>query len=418
MSKRFSTITIRENNEKKSVQLGEDISQNDIKEIVVKWQSLIDILANVIHVPSGLIMKLNENNIEVFLKSNTIDNPYHVGEQAELIYGLYCESVIGIQSKLLVPNAKTDDTWAKNNPDVDINMISYLGYPVNWPNGDVFGTVCILDNKENSYSKLYEDLLYNVKLSLETDLQILSQANELENLNERLKLTNDFKTKLISIIAHDVRGSIGNLSEFLNHMVLDYHHLSNESIHSYLNSLSNNTSSVYSTLENLLAWAKSDLLSMQTNKVRLNVVEIINQVIHFVESSIRLKEQHLITEFEREDLCLFVDRNMFETILRNLLSNAIKYTPNNGYIYIRVIQLNTNVIIEVEDTGIGMTEKTKERLFSYDKDHKKSGTMGEGSTGIGLLLCNDFIRKNNGRIHVDSEENGGTKVTLTIPSCE
>ncbi len=128
-------------------------------------------------------MRLNIDNIEVFLKSNTDGNPYHVHEKADLVYGLYCETVIGTQNQLIVPDATKNEIWSKSNPDVDINMISYLGVPINWPDGECFGTVCVLDNKENYYNEDFINLINQIKQHIELDLELLLSNIELKELN-------------------------------------------------------------------------------------------------------------------------------------------------------------------------------------------------------------------------------------------
>jgi hypothetical protein len=145
MTDRYAKIIIRDPCEIKQVKIGSKLKPDITSSIIEKWQSLLNATAKIMGVPAGLIMKLNEDSIEVLLKSSTSGNPYEVGEEAKLIYGLYCETVIGTQKKLLVPDATKDPIWKDNNPDIDINMISYLGFPLNWPDGECFGTVCILD---------------------------------------------------------------------------------------------------------------------------------------------------------------------------------------------------------------------------------------------------------------------------------
>lgn len=103
--------------------------------VVEKWQDILDMITDILAVPSGLIMRLHANEIEVFAKSRNIENPYEVNEKASLGLGLYCETVIGTDQRLLVPDALDDKIWC-DNPDVELDMIHYLGLPLKWPNGD------------------------------------------------------------------------------------------------------------------------------------------------------------------------------------------------------------------------------------------------------------------------------------------
>ena len=215
MKKRFSTITLRETGEKKKVQITSDSKPVIRKKLIDKWQALIDTAARIVNVPSGLIMRLNEENIEVFLKSETEGNPYKKGEKADLVYGLYCETVIGKQEKLIVADATKNAVWKDNNPDVGINMISYLGFPINWPDGEVFGTVCLLDNKENHYNKDYENLLFHIKKHIESDLNLSVLNSNLKHRNTELEHLNNTKSRFLSLISHDIRGNIATIDEFL-----------------------------------------------------------------------------------------------------------------------------------------------------------------------------------------------------------
>jgi len=162
--------------------------------VIQKWQTIVDIIAEIINVPASLIMKIEPPYIKVFSSSNTKGNPYKV-ESKEYMEGsgLYCEKVIKTLKKLLVPNALMDKDWEKN-PDIRLGMISYFGFPLLWPNGKVFGTLCVLDHKENPYSKIYDKLMLQFKELIETHLDLLYQRRSLQMLSERLTLaTNSAK---------------------------------------------------------------------------------------------------------------------------------------------------------------------------------------------------------------------------------
>ena len=138
-----------------------------------KLQSIVDIMASLIKVPAGLIMRLDGEYIEVFVSSNTPGNPYKVGVKEHFANsGLYCEAVINSNALLLVPNALKDPNWG-NNPDVKLNMISYLGLPITLPSGKPFGTICLLDNKENHYCSDYVKLLTQFRDLVEDHFRIV-----------------------------------------------------------------------------------------------------------------------------------------------------------------------------------------------------------------------------------------------------
>jgi GAF domain-containing protein len=145
-------------------------------EIVHKWQEIVNIIAEIIHVPSALVMKVEPPNIKVFVSSESHSNPYESNELAPLNTGLYCETVMKTRQSLLVPDALRDKEW-KSNPDIKLGMISYLGFPVSWPDGQIFGTICVLDRKENSYSELYRKFVLQCRDVLEADLRALARLS-------------------------------------------------------------------------------------------------------------------------------------------------------------------------------------------------------------------------------------------------
>jgi len=157
------------------------------QQIFKKWQSITNLMADIIGVPAGLIMKLHKDEIEVFVSSESQGNPYKVKEKEHLNLGLYCETVVGRKQSLLVPDARKDPQWEKN-PDMALNMYSYLGMPISWPDGQVFGTICVLDNKENHYNKKYKSLVTHFREVIENDLEILLLNRDLQNEIERQKL--------------------------------------------------------------------------------------------------------------------------------------------------------------------------------------------------------------------------------------
>jgi len=150
-------------------------------EFAVKWQRVVDLMAKTVGVPAGLIMRVDPPQIEVFISSATEGNPYTQGERADLNTGLYCETVMKQLSPLLVPDALRDPQW-DHNPDIALGMTYYLGFPLTWPDGELFGTICVLDSKNNPQASTYKDLLYEFQHVVEGDLHIIFEAAEREQL--------------------------------------------------------------------------------------------------------------------------------------------------------------------------------------------------------------------------------------------
>jgi GAF domain-containing protein len=146
-------------------------------DIVQKWQEVVDLLAENMHVPSALIMKVEPPNIRVFVASESKGNPWERDQISSLNGGTYCETVMSTRQLLLVPDALRDDEW-KSNPDIELGMISYLGLPISWPNGEIFGTICVLDSKRNEYSDVYRKLLLHSRDVSQRDLRSLVAVHE------------------------------------------------------------------------------------------------------------------------------------------------------------------------------------------------------------------------------------------------
>jgi len=188
------------------------------KDTLNKWQNIIDIMAELIGIPAALIMRLVKSDIEVFVSSQSDGNPYHAGDHEHFLgSGLYCESVINSNEKLLIPNALNDKKW-KNNPDIKLNMISYLGFPILLPSKKPFGTICVLDNKENSYSETHENLIRNFRDIIQSHLELIYMNTILGEKNKNLS---DYLAEIktlrdivpICSFCKKIRDSKGNWSE-------------------------------------------------------------------------------------------------------------------------------------------------------------------------------------------------------------
>jgi len=181
-------VTLRGKSITKTVSItGEDKPEVHV-EFIEKWQRILNLFSKIIDVPTGLIMRITEESMEVFLKNTNRENPYAVGGNDKLGHGLYCETVIGTDSELVVEDALQTEIW-KDNPDVLLNMISYYGVPLKWPDGEFYGTLCVLDDKQNIYSEDFKMILREFKQSIEKDLEILCLNKELRFYSEIDALT-------------------------------------------------------------------------------------------------------------------------------------------------------------------------------------------------------------------------------------
>ncbi len=200
----------------------EEIIDIDIpEETINEWQKIVDNIAKIFDVPVALIMKVKPPKIEVLISSKTEGNPYHIGE-SKYLAGLYCNTVMIRNEKLLVPDALKDELW-KDNPDVELAMISYLGYPITWPNCQMFGTICVLDSRENHYSEDFMEMLEGYKNKFEdylekTHLKHLFEEELIrkKELEEKLRDQSEELRLLNRIIDHTLTERIKELTGLYN----------------------------------------------------------------------------------------------------------------------------------------------------------------------------------------------------------
>src|ERR1700740_2944774 len=186
-------------------------------EIIHKWQEIVDLLAEIMHVPSALIMKVEPPNIRVFVSSESEGNPYEPNEAASLNTGLYCETVMKTRKPLVVPDALRDEEW-KSNPDIKLGMISYLGVPISWPDGEIFGTICVLDAKRNEYNELYRKLLLQWRDVLQDDLRsLVALHSELEEREAKIRRLVD--ANIIGIVIWNLEGQTLDANDAFLRMV-------------------------------------------------------------------------------------------------------------------------------------------------------------------------------------------------------
>jgi GAF domain-containing protein len=165
-------------------------NQSDIPEDrLAEWQKIVDLAAEIIRVPAGLVMKAHPSEIEVFVASSTEGNPYKKGDRIALSAGSYGEAIVTEQAPLLIPDARQDPRW-EQSPDLDWGIVSYLGFPLLWPDGTVFGVLCVLDTQEHAYSSTFQKLMRRFRATIETDLGLLWEIAEHKRAEEVLERRN------------------------------------------------------------------------------------------------------------------------------------------------------------------------------------------------------------------------------------
>jgi len=181
-----------------------------------------------------------------------------------------------------------------------------------------------------------------------------------------------------------------------------------------ISSLNDSIQNVYSLILELLEWSSVQIGRMKFEPKKINLKNVAEKVIAISEISAKNKGI-IINGNINENIFVYADSSMIETILRNLLSNAIKFTPNSGKIIISAKKQKNSIIVQIKDSGIGIKKNVLKKLFKIDEHYSSLGTKGEKGTGLGLILCKELIEKNNGTIWAESELGNGSIFFFTIP---
>lgn len=246
-----------------------------------------------------------------------------------------------------------------------------------------------------------------------TERKLAEEA--LQKSEKKLRDTNATKDKLFSILAHDLVSPFSSVLGFSKLLMNSCEEKDFESIQQYANSINSAANQTFDLLTNLLEWSRSQRSKIQFQPELINLKEIINRVTLLYSFPLEEKEI-FIDSHVKSDFNLMSDPNMIYTIIRNLISNAIKFTLAEGIIKITAINYGNESEICISDSGVGINEEVKNKLFEQEGNFTSNGTHKESGTGLGLIICKDFVERHGGRIWVESTENIGTKVYFTIPN--
>lgn len=253
---------------------------------------------------------------------------------------------------------------------------------------------------------------YQVKHEL--NILLTKQKQEIEEKNRKLQELNSTKDKFFSIIAHDLRGSFNTILGFSDLLISDNEEYNQKRIMNYANLVNSSAKSSFNLLENLLEWAMSNRKIMTYKPQSFDLKKFVTDNENIWQST-AMKKNISIKNALSDNCMVYADPNMLNTIMRNLITNAIKFTHKGGKITISSLQREKEMEITISDTGIGMSEEVKRNLFKIDNKKSSLGTEKEGGTGLGLILCKDFVEKHNGKIWCSSELGKGSDFKFTIP---
>lgn len=253
--------------------------------------------------------------------------------------------------------------------------------------------------------------------------QIRKEKNEIQEFSEiikkqaeQLRESNITKDKFFSLIAHDLRNPFQALLGLTELTLMDVDEKENPALKENLDHVYASAKSLHSFVEDLLKWASLQNGKMKPSPELINLNDLSERIIQLFEHVAEQKQIEIILE-DRDEVNVFADLNMLETILRNLVSNALKFTPHGGEIKLTVQEntANNTCTIKVKDTGIGMPPEMVNNLLQIDTNSSRTGTNNEKGTGLGLFICKEMIALHNGLLEVKSKQNRGTTFTITLP---
>ena len=232
---------------------------------------------------------------------------------------------------------------------------------------------------------------------------------------EELQRTIAGRDKLYSVIAHDLRSPMGSIKMVLNMLILN---LPSEKIgaemYELLTMANQTTEDVFSLLDNLLKWTKSQIGKLNVVYQDVDLVEVTDGVIEIFSMVASLKKIR-IREMKPEKMMVNADIDMLKTVVRNLLSNAIKFSKENSEVLVKMEEVDGMAVVSVQDYGCGISEEGQKKLLHTDTHFSTFGTNNEEGSGLGLLLCKDFVVKNGGKLWFTSKEGEGSIFSFSIP---
>jgi signal transduction histidine kinase len=323
----------------------------------------------------------------------------------------FCSHAI-LGNELFEVNDATKDERFSANPLVlnDPNIRFYAGVPLITKSGHSLGTLCVIDKQPKQLTQPQSFALHVLANQVIKLFESRLNNKALEEEKQKLDRISEQQNKIISMIAHDVRGPLASLKSIIS--LSQSKIISKEEEDKLMGMASAQLDTTIDLLTNLVEWGKMNMEQENELLSNVNLFQLVQDKLTKFQVVASLKGNQLIN-LVAEDLTLCTDSDAIRFILRNLITNANKYTTN-GMITIIGKKENNQTIIGVCDTGVGMTEKTKQRLFQGTYVESQKGTLNENGSGLGLMLVQDFITALKGKITVESEPGKGTSFWITF----
>ncbi len=238
---------------------------------------------------------------------------------------------------------------------------------------------------------------------------------QLENSRQKLSELNDNKDKYFSILSHDLKNSFQSILSYSDYLVADFDDIDSTDLKEGIKNCNSSSKKIYKLLEDLLTWNKMQTGTLDFEPREFSASEMIKENVELLSEKAKHKEITLKNEVD-DSLQIYADPDMFKAIIRNLVSNAIKFTNKDGEVKVTAESDYDKTTFSVIDTGVGISDENKEKLFKLDNSFTTMGTDKERGTGLGLIICKDMIKKHGGDIWVESTQGEGSSFRFTIPN--
>ena len=417
---KFFTGIVRDITRRKRTEL-ENLMNYEISQGITSTSNL-DELLKLIHISLAKVVYAENCFIALFNpKTELFSFPYFVDKVDTTplpnLMGKSCSAYVFRTVKpLLLTQQKFDHLLEQGEVElVGSNSPSWIGIPLQTPSKVIGVLVLQHYEKENVYSENDVRFLVSIGSQIAMAIEQKKAEEEIGLKNEMLLALNAEKDKFFSIIAHDLRGPLSAFVAATQIIAEEIQTMSIEEIKDITGSMKISATNIYSLLENLLEWSRLKRGGMDFVPEKLNLKKKIDECISVLSESARKKHIEISVSID-DGMVIFADNHMFDTLIRNLVSNALKFTPPGGKVNVSALNNNEKSIeVKITDSGIGMTPELKNKLFHLSEKTNRTGTEGEPSTGIGLLLSKEFIEKHGGKIWVESEVGKGSIFSFAIP---
>jgi signal transduction histidine kinase len=256
--------------------------------------------------------------------------------------------------------------------------------------------------------------LTNREVNLKNEIIRKTNSN-LEEQKKKLTELNQTKDKFFSVVAHDLRSPFNVLLGYLDMLETEFDELDKLSKLDIIRTLHESSRNTYNLLVNLLEWSRSQRGHLHSNPENLALYDLANEAIQFLHQRSKDKNQVIKNEID-QNIIVYTDQNLTQSIFINLINNAIKFTPSKGQIKLTASQKDSMVECSISDTGIGIPADKMDELFKLNSEFSRNGTENEPGTGLGLILCQEFVQLINGQIWVTSIEKQGTTFYFSVPA--